>query len=105
MITFLTWYYVNQTKTVFAIFLGFFTYIADFFAIPIMIKHIWEPLYQDYTYSGRAIGFLIRSARIGLGFFVQFIFILIFGFLMLLWLLLPLVIIGKLTYILFTMWR
>lgn len=105
MITFLTWYYVNQTKNVFAIFLGFFTYVADFFAIPMMIKHLWEPLYQDYTYSGRVIGFLIRSGRIVLGIFVQLMFIILFGFLMLVWLLLPLIIIGKITYISFTMWK
>ncbi|MFZ5392029.1 MAG: hypothetical protein ACOZAR_02430 [Patescibacteria group bacterium] len=104
MIIFLNWYYRTLTVGLAGIFLDIFSTISQSFAISIMAKHIFEPLYQDYTYAGRVIGFFIRSGRIILGLIVEFIFLLIIGLIMILWVLLPLIIIGKIIFILFTMW-
>lgn len=103
MITFFKWYYMFQTRQIYAAFNDIFQLISGTFDIPMMIKHIGEPLYQDYTYQGRAIGFLIRTGRILLGLFTQFILLIILAVLMLLWLVLPVVIIFKIGYIIVTM--
>jgi hypothetical protein len=103
MLTFFKWYYQIQTRQIYDAFSGVFQQVAGLFDIPMMIKHITEPLYQDYSYQGRAIGFLIRSGRILLGLFIQLVLIIILGILMLLWVLLPAVIAVKIGYILVTM--
>lgn len=103
MLTFFKWYYMIQTRQIYAAFNDIFQLVAGTFDIPMMMKHITEPLYQDYTYQGRAIGFLIRFGRILLGLFIQFILIIVLGMLMLLWVLLPVVIVAKIGYILVTM--
>lgn len=104
MITFINWYYRNLTVGLAGVFLDLFSTVSEMFAISIMAKHIFEPLYQDYTYAGRVIGFFIRSGRIVLGLIVELIFLVIMGLVMLVWILLPLIIMGKIAYIFFTMW-
>lgn len=103
MITFLKWYYKTQTTNLVGILMGIFSMVSETFAIRIMLQHITEPLYQDFTRSGRVIGFLIRSGRIVIGAIVELVVILILGFLIILWLLLPAIIILKILYILFTL--
>ena len=103
MITFFKWYYSIQTRNIYAIFNDIYQLVAGVFDIQMMIKHISEPLYQDYSYQGRAIGFVVRSGRVLLGLFVQFIMIIFLAILMVLWLLFPLVIILKIIYIPFTL--
>lgn len=105
MISFFKWYYQKQTQNLIGILMGVFTMVSEIFAIQIMIKHLFEPLYQDYTYSGRAIGFFIRSGRIVVGAMVELILILVLGFVWLVWILLPFIIVFKIFYIFFTMWR
>lgn len=100
MISFFTWYYRQQTISLINNLRDLFELIADKFAIPAMLAHISEPLYQDYTYAGRIIGFFIRSGRIILGLIVEFIIIIFFGLLVLVWLVLPIVIVFKIFYIL-----
>ncbi|HPH78969.1 MAG TPA: hypothetical protein PLH65_02705 [bacterium] len=104
MLTFFNWYYRDQTKNIYQVFVGLWSLIASYFDIQMMIKHLGEPLYQDYSYSGRAIGFLIRLGRIILGVFLQIILAIILGILLLLWVLLPLIISVKIIYISATMW-
>jgi len=102
--TFINWYYRNLTVGLMGVLLDLFGTVAEMFAIPIMAKHIFEPLYQDYSYTGRIIGFFIRSGRIVLGLIVEFIFLVLIGLVALFWVLLPIIIAGKIVFILFTMW-
>jgi hypothetical protein len=104
MLTFFNWYYKDQTKNIYGLFAGLFGLVAGYFDIQMMIKHIAEPLYQDYTYSGRAIGFLVRLGRIFLGGFIQLFLMIAMGVLLILWIVLPLIIIFKIFYISATMW-
>lgn len=36
-------------------------------ALLITLKNIFQPLYQDHTFTGRILGFIFRSARIVIG--------------------------------------
>ncbi len=93
----------TEVKELYESFNDIYQLIAGVFDIQMMIKHISEPLYQDYSYQGRAIGFIVRSGRILLGLFTQLILMIILGIMMVIWLLLPLVIIVKIIYIIFTL--
>ncbi|MBU0647727.1 hypothetical protein KJ855_00950 [Patescibacteria group bacterium] len=104
MITFFKWYYQTQTMNFIGMLMGLFGLVSEMFAVQIMFKHITEPLYQDYTWQGRIIGFMVRSGRIILGVIVELIVILFLGVILLLWLFLPLIILGKVFYLLLTVW-
>jgi hypothetical protein len=103
MITFARWYYVTTTKSLLEVLLDLFGLVSSVFAIRIMWQHISEPMYQDYTWQGRVIGFAIRSLRILLGLFVEGIIVLILAVVMLVWLVLPLLVVVKILYTLFTL--
>jgi hypothetical protein len=51
--------------------------------------HIEEPLYGDYSYSGRAVGFIFRMTRIILGLCIYLALGLIGGVFYLVWVALP----------------
>ncbi|MFA4930819.1 MAG: hypothetical protein WC570_03090 [Patescibacteria group bacterium] len=104
MISFFKWYYRTQTTNLIGSLMGVFAMVSEIFAIQIMIKHLFEPLYQDYTYSGRAIGFLIRGGRIIIGAIVELILLIVLGLVLILWVLLPVIIVFKIIYIFFTIW-
>lgn len=59
------------------------------FAVRLMLKHIAEPIFQDYSRAGRMIGVLIRLLRIVVGIIFYLAIILIFIFLAIIWLILP----------------
>ena len=103
MFTFVNWYYITQTRNLIGILTDLFGLVASIFAIRMMWQHITEPLYQDYTYAGRAIGFMIRSLRIILGLLVEGLVILVLLAVLALWVVLPILIIGKIIYILITL--
>ena len=48
-----------------------------FWAIRITAKNLFEPLYKDETMVGRILGFIFRSGRIVLAFFIYMLIILI----------------------------
>jgi hypothetical protein len=58
-------------------------------AFRVTLKHIFEPLYKDYTVIGRAIGFVFRFFRLAIGLAVYFIFGILFLLFYVFWLLLP----------------
>lgn len=49
-----------------------------------------EPLFKDYTWSGRMVGFLIRGIRILASIFVYLVILIVGILVMLIWFLLPL---------------
>ncbi len=59
------------------------------FALKINFKNIFQPLYQDYSFFGYILGFILRSLRIFIASIFYTIFIFICGSLFLLWASLP----------------
>jgi len=58
-------------------------------------KNLFQPLYKDYSLTGRALGFILRSLRLIVT-SVIYVFIFAFAFLVyLVWLAIPIVIILK----------
>lgn len=95
MITFLKWYYVTLSAGLIDIGRDWFRLISSQFAIGVMWQNITQPLYQDYTYSGRIIGFLIRMARIIIGLIIEGLIIFVLVLIFILWLFLPLLALYK----------
>lgn len=54
-----------------------------------------EPMFGDYTWSGRTIGFLIRGIRVIVTIFVYLIILISGGLATLIWLLLPFLLVFK----------
>jgi hypothetical protein len=61
------------------------------FAIRITIAHFFEPLYQDYSLMGQIIGPIFRLGRLAIGSVVYLVLGIIFLFLYLLWLAIPVI--------------
>lgn len=61
------------------------------FAIADTWRNLGRPLFQDYTWQGRIIGFFLRLARIGVGLFVYLLAALLYAAAYLIWLVFPLV--------------
>tara|TARA_Y100000310_G_scaffold326100_1_gene390521 strand:+ start:109 stop:456 length:348 start_codon:yes stop_codon:yes gene_type:complete len=59
------------------------------FAWKITLKHVFEPLYKDYSAVGYALGIPFRIGRIILGSIVYVLFLFAAGIVYLLWLLIP----------------
>jgi hypothetical protein len=60
------------------------------FAVRINFHYLFHPLYQDYTFVGRILGFFFRSTRIGIGAVIYAVVIIVGVALYFLWILLPL---------------
>ena len=59
------------------------------FAVRLMLKHITEPIFQDYTRAGRILGILIRLLRIVVGLLFYLAIIILFSVLATVWAILP----------------
>lgn len=66
-----------------------------FFAFKITLRHFGEPLYQDRTILGYALGFFFRIGRIFIGSLVYFFVIVLAVLLYVLWCLAPIYILIK----------
>jgi len=95
MLTFFQWYYVTLSAGLIEIGRDWFALIASQFAISAMWQNISQPLYQDYTWSGRIIGFFIRLGRIALGLLIEGIILVLLLLIFVLWLILPLLAVYK----------
>jgi hypothetical protein len=58
-------------------------------AVATTAKNLGKPLFQDYTYSGRAIGFGFRVLRIIFGSLLYFLIAALYSLLFIAWLLFP----------------
>ena len=59
------------------------------FALRINLKNIFQPLYQDYSFVGHVMGFVLRSLRILIALVFYTIFIIICAALFLVWAAIP----------------
>lgn len=64
---FLLNWYVRSSHSYWDRFFVLFARLDRFFALKITLKMIFRPLYGDYTFVGRVLGFIFRSLRIIVG--------------------------------------
>ena len=86
------WYF-HASKVVGHYFLTALERADKVFAIKITLRYLFQPLYKDYSFVGRILGFFFRSCRILIGLIAYVLMGSIFLILYLAWLVLPLALI------------
>lgn len=82
-------WYVKSVRIYWNFVLNTLQNLDYFFAWRITVKHLFEPLYKDYSVIGYILGFIFRSLRVAIGSVVYlFVFAIAIG-LYLAWLLIP----------------
>ncbi len=89
-------WYVQSGPWALQRYLGTIRVLDGTFAIRDTWRNIGRPLFQDYTWQGRAIGVFMRLARIGIGALMYALAGLVYAVFYVLWLLLPLIFIASL---------
>ncbi len=92
---FVRWWTVRFPEQIYAFGKRTVGLVGDAFGVKSMLEHITEPIFQDRTWQGRIIGVAIRSLRVLLGLFVEGLFVVFFGLLIVLWYLFPFIAIWK----------
>lgn len=82
-------WYVDASRLFFHRFISYLENLDRTLAFRMTLKHLFEPLYKDYTIMGRILGPIFRFGRVLVG-FVAYVFVgAIFLIFYLVWLLLP----------------
>ena len=63
--------------------------LDETFALKITARHLFEPLYQDKSIIGYVLGFVFRSIRILVAFFIYAILVVFFTLVYVAWLAVP----------------
>jgi hypothetical protein len=92
---FLKHWYKDGSKKFFHTLVSFLEYLDRFFAIEITFKNIFAPLYQDRSFIGYIMGFLLRTMRVFLALIVYSMVVSAFAVLYLTWLAIPFFIVFK----------
>lgn len=87
-------WYADGSRTFFHFFTSTLESMDQRLVFRVTLKHIFEPLYKDYTIIGRIIGFIFRSIRLFFGFIAYVIFGAFFIVIYLVWLVLPIAILA-----------
>ncbi len=82
-------WYVDASKHFFHSFISSLENLDRTLAFRMTLRHIWEPLYKDYTIMGRILGPIFRFGRVLVGFVVYAAVGIAFLIFYLAWLLLP----------------
>lgn len=85
----LSFWYGQSPSWVYHRFLETIRTLDGRFAVQHMLRNITRPIFQDYDWQGRIIGFFLRLARILLAVFVYFLTFLLYVVVYLLWLAFP----------------
>jgi len=86
IINFWLWWYFVKVKEIGQILLRYWLFLLGYLNVVPMVKNFFIPLYQDYTFIGRVISFIIRFIWVVVGSIIQiiatvpliFLFIIIF---------------------------
>ncbi len=65
--SFLQHWYVNSFRHISHASLSLLERLDRIFAVKITLRHLFEPLYQDYTVLGFILGFIFRSISVLIG--------------------------------------
>ncbi len=69
-----------------------------FLAFKITLRHLFKPLYQDYSFIGHILGFIFRVARLIFGGIIYAVIFITAIIIYLIWLLVPIFIIYQIIY-------
>ena len=67
---FLSDWYVGGFRLVSSNTINVLEHLDRTWALAITVRNIFQPLYQDHTFTGRILGFIFRSVRIIIGLFL-----------------------------------
>lgn len=82
-------WYVDASRYFFHRFISFLENLDQTLAFQMTLRHMFEPLYKDYSIMGRILGPIFRFGRVLVGFVVYAIVGVLFLTFYLAWLLLP----------------
>lgn len=82
-------WYVDASRYIFHYFISFLENVDQGLAFRVTLRHLGEPLYGDYSFIGRIIGFIFRSIRLFFGLIIYILLGIIFLLFYLAWILLP----------------
>lgn len=88
-------WYVEAFWTIIRIVVNILERLDRIFAVKINFRYLFHPLYQDYTFVGRILGFIFRGLRILTGSFVYAVIIIIAALFYVIWIILPLFVIYR----------
>ena len=94
IIEFFHHWYVDGSRLIFHRFIMILEQTDGVLAFRVTLKHIFEPLYGDYTVIGRTVGFVFRFLRLLVGLLIYCVFAGMFLTFYLVWLMLPLAILA-----------
>jgi len=82
-------WYIDASKTWLKTAMTLFSELEQALALVVTLKHLFEPLYQDYTLMGQAIGPFFRMGRVILTLGIYIILAAIFLASYIVWIFLP----------------
>ena len=89
MAQFLRYWYIRGPEHIWRVFLSVIGGFENSLAVRDTARNLDKPLFQDYTRSGRAVGFLIRLARILIGLVIYLLIASLFALFSVIWVLFP----------------
>ena len=95
IVEFLRHWYVKSLFIYFHQVINFLEQLDKYFAWRVTLKHLFQPLYKDFSIIGYVLGFIFRFSRLMISSFVYFFLILIAVLGYIVWLFIPLYIILK----------
>lgn len=92
----LSFWYGQSPNWVYNRFLETIRVLDGRFAVQHMLRNITRPIFQDYDWQGRVIGFFIRLVRILLALIIYVLTFVVYVLAYLIWLAFPLICVGSL---------
>lgn len=86
---FIYWWFIKTPKHIFVVCKRFISIVNNTIAFTLNIRLVFTPLFGDYTFIGRLIGFIVRVLEIIVGIILMIIFLIISLLFPLAWLVLP----------------
>lgn len=86
---FIEHWYVGSFKKYSDFVLNFLSRVDYYLAWKITFRHIFQPLYRDYTFLGYVLGFIFRSIRLFIASVIYLILFAVIIGLYIFWLLIP----------------
>ncbi len=80
------WWYTKGTKQAAAFVLRKMAGVEHALGLGILLKYLFQPMYADYTKSGRMISFVFRLLQLGVSMIIMAVSFVFFLLLMILWL-------------------
>lgn len=82
-------WYGDGTRAILRQFFGALASLDRTFAVKITLEHFFEPLYRDYTITGRILGLIFRLLRVAVGSIIYAVVAAVFFAYFLIWVLIP----------------